>query len=127
MLTGSQTERINYIDDQTSKKKPHPQPGGGTMATAGFSSTMKMGPSINFGRKDELVERVMESIKTLSKKEEEAAAGGGKKKKKEDGGAVLNYKNPPNSAAALSVTGGTIRKRTNTFTTSGQTSHQVVA
>jgi len=95
------------------------------MATAGFSSTMKMGPSINFGRKDELVERVMESIKTLSKKEEEAAAIGGKKKKKEDGGAVLNYKNPPNSSATLSATGSTMRKRTNTFTTSGQSGHQV--
>ena len=52
--------------------------------------------SSGFGRKEDLVERVMESIKTLSKKEEEIkVVGGGKivKKTSNTGGEVLNFKN----------------------------------
>jgi uridylate kinase len=60
--------------------------------------------SSGFGRKEDLVERVMESIKTLSKKEEEIkVVGGGKivKKTSNGGGEVLNFKNSTSANTAV--------------------------
>jgi hypothetical protein len=61
--------------------------------------------SSGFGRKEDLVERVMESIKTLSKKEEEVKVVAGGKivttKKSSGGGEVLNFKNNTNTPAAI--------------------------
>jgi uridylate kinase len=60
--------------------------------------------SSGFGRKEDLVERVMESIKTLSKKEEEIkVVGGGKivKKTSNGGGEVLNFKNTTSGTTAV--------------------------
>ncbi len=61
--------------------------------------------SSGFGRKEDLVERVMESIKTLSKKEDEIKVVGGGKivthKKTINGGEVLNFKNTTTPAAVV--------------------------
>ena len=59
--------------------------------------------SSGFGRKEDLVERVMESIKTLSKKEDEIKVVGGGKivKKINNGGEVLNFKNTATPAAVV--------------------------
>lgn len=59
--------------------------------------------SSGFGRKEDLVERVMESIKTLSKKEDEIKVVGGGKifKKTNNGGEVLNFKNTTTPAAVV--------------------------
>jgi len=59
--------------------------------------------SSGFGRKEDLVERVMESIKTLSKKEDEIKVVGGGKivKKTSNGGEVLNFKNTAMPAAVV--------------------------
>ncbi len=62
--------------------------------------------SSGFGRKEDLVERVMESIKTLSKKEEEIkVVGGGKivKKTSNGGGEVLNFKNTTSATNTVVV------------------------
>jgi hypothetical protein len=42
-----------------------------SVVQADLTSRMMAAQSINIGKKDDLVERVIESIKTLSKKEEE--------------------------------------------------------
>lgn len=62
--------------------------------------------SSGFGRKEDLVERVMESIKTLSKKEEEIKVVPGKmvvptKKSNGSGGEVLNFKNTTSSTPSV--------------------------
>ncbi len=64
-----------------------------------MSSTASSG----FGRKEDLVERVMESIKTLSKKEDEIKVVGGGKivKKTSNGGELLNFKNTTTPAAVV--------------------------
>ena len=59
-----------------------------------------MSTSSGFGRKEDLVERVMESIKTLSKKEEEVKGGGKIVTSKKSNGEVLNFKNTGGTPAA---------------------------
>ena len=73
------------------------------MQTGAITSNHKSSPfqvfqmssnNSGFGRKEDLAERVMESIKTLSKKEEEVKGTTTKVNKKPvAGGEVLNFKN----------------------------------
>ncbi len=78
------------------KKKPVIQHKSSPFHVFSMSNTAT---SSGFGRKEDLVERVMESIKTLSKKEEEVKVVSGKnlvsstKKNNGGGGEVLNFKN----------------------------------